>query len=193
MKKILLLSGLSLILLATPGCKKDKTTLTNRRVPPPPPPPPTNTAPYVGIGDNLEKFPFSKIELFSWAYDEQEDSLSYSWAKVSGPESYRIENTDMPSTLISNLVNGKYKFEIAAKDASGLVGRDRTAMKVREGTTVSTSLSHSPVHSLTHSLSRLDLMAKAHKAATVARRSEGGEEKAGRGVRAWECKKETQE
>ena len=137
MKKVFLLWGLALILFAGQSCNKDNTVIrppidppAGTPIPPPPPPPPTNTAPYVGIGDNLVKFPFSKIQLHSGAYDEQGDSLSFTWYKINGPESYRIETKDLPSTLISNLVNGDYEFVLEAKDSMGLVGKDTISINV---------------------------------------------------------------
>lgn len=123
--------GLSLILLVTPGCNKENTIPTARRIPPPPPPPPpSNTAPTVWVGDDLVKFPFSKIELISSFYDNEDNTASFTWTKISGPESYKIENKDLPTTLISNLVNGNYEFEFAAKDSLGLVGKDTISIHV---------------------------------------------------------------
>ena len=138
MKKVFLLWGLSLILFAGQSCNKDNTVIRppidppagTPIPPPPPPPPPVNTAPYVEVGENLVKFPFSKVTLSSLAYDEQGDSIGFTWTKISGPESYRIETKDLPSTLISNLVNGDYAFALEAKDSMGLVGKDTISINV---------------------------------------------------------------
>ncbi len=76
------------------------------------------------------KFPFSKRELTSSFYDEQDNTASFIWTKISGPESYKIENYDSSITLIINLLNGTYEFEFAAKDSLGLVGKDTISIHV---------------------------------------------------------------
>lgn len=56
--------------------------------------------------------------------------VSYYWRKVSGPASCVIETPDSINTLVAGLEQGDYQFEFAAKNSSGLVGRDTVSVYV---------------------------------------------------------------
>jgi len=50
--------------------------------------------------------------------------LSYSWRKILGPQIYNIVSPNSASTLINNLVEGIYQFELTVTDNNGATGKD---------------------------------------------------------------------
>lgn len=50
--------------------------------------------------------------------------LSYSWRKILGPQIYNIVSPNSASTLINNLVEGIYEFELTVTDNNGATGKD---------------------------------------------------------------------
>jgi hypothetical protein len=121
-----------IILLFTTGCEKEKVVTTNipppaiqPPTPPPTPPPITNTAPRANAGQTkYVAFPADSIFLKGSAYDKENNVASYVWKKVSGPESFNIENPAYLETKVRNLKVGEYAFELTVIDSLGLQGRD---------------------------------------------------------------------
>ena len=127
MKRLILLWA-ALIILAFPQCKKD--ALKPESYIPPGPPPEFNSPPRVWLGENILDFPFTKILIDGVVSDPDYDIRNYHWRKISGPDFYNIEDDDSASTVISNLVNGNYEFELEVKDSKGLVGKDIVMVSV---------------------------------------------------------------
>jgi len=50
--------------------------------------------------------------------------IAYSWRKISGPQVYNITSPNSSTTLISNLVEGIYEFELTVTDNNGAIGVD---------------------------------------------------------------------
>jgi hypothetical protein len=129
--RVMLVPAFMILLFAT-GCEKEKIVSTNipppaiqPPTPPPTPPPITNTAPRANAGQTkYVAFPADSIFLKGSAYDKENNVASYVWKKVSGPESFNIENPAYLETKVRNLKVGEYAFELTVIDSLGLQGRD---------------------------------------------------------------------
>lgn len=67
----------------------------------------------------------SSVLLAAWgSYDPEGLPLTYSWRKVSGPDSYEMLYGNSATPVISQLVNGIYGFELMVTDAGGASATD---------------------------------------------------------------------
>ena len=57
-------------------------------------------------------------------------SRSYLWTKIAGPASVTIANANAATTLVSNLTEGIYQFELKVTDAGGLFSKDTVQVTV---------------------------------------------------------------
>jgi hypothetical protein len=64
--------------------------------------------------------------------DPDNNITSYKWTKSTGPSSFKIVNADAAQTLVENLVQGIYQFELKVKDAEGLFSKDTMTISGRE-------------------------------------------------------------
>lgn len=62
--------------------------------------------------------------------DPDGNPLTYLWTKVSGPLSYIIASSTQARTLVSNLVSGKYVFNVRVSDNLGLFSNDTMTVEV---------------------------------------------------------------
>ncbi len=60
----------------------------------------------------------------------QSKTLKYEWTKISGPSQYKIESPNSAVTKISNVVAGKYQFELKVTGSNGLFARDTMVLTV---------------------------------------------------------------
>jgi hypothetical protein len=113
---------ITLISLGNTGCKKD-----------PPENSRSNTAPiaYAG-GDVFVWSPLSESELNGSYSDYENDVKEVSWAKISGPNSYVLENKNSPHTKISGLEKGVYEFELTVTDKMNLYDKDTVVVTAGE-------------------------------------------------------------
>ena len=102
------------------SCKKDKlissfVTTT-----------PNNHMPVANAGaDQIITLPIDSATLDgSLSTDPDNNISSYLWTKIDGPSSFNIENTPAVKTIVKNLVQGNYKFELKITDAGGLFSKD---------------------------------------------------------------------
>jgi hypothetical protein len=56
--------------------------------------------------------------------------ITYNWIKISGPQSHNIASPNAATTLISNLVNGVYEFELTVTDNNGAIDKDTVMIQV---------------------------------------------------------------
>jgi hypothetical protein len=92
-----------------------------------------NTAPRADAGADIAiKFPLNEIFIGGSAYDKEDNIKSFSWAKISGPNSYWIENKDSLNIRVSMLEIGSYQFELTVMDSMGLYGKDTIELIVEE-------------------------------------------------------------
>ena len=63
--------------------------------------------------------------------DPDNNIVSYSWTKISGPASFNITNNTAEQTQVNNLIEGIYQFELKVTDAGGLSDKDTVQIEVR--------------------------------------------------------------
>jgi hypothetical protein len=98
-----------MILVFAAGCKKETIQ---------------NTAPEANAGQyKYIATPADTVVLKGHANDKENNVVSYSWRKVSGPAAIVIENPNSLETKVRNLEVGEYEFELTVIDSYGLQGR----------------------------------------------------------------------
>ena len=99
--------------------------------PPPPPSLPFNTAPRASAGsDKMVFLPASICLFYAWASDSENNISTIAWEKISGPNSFLIENPSLLSPQIKNLVQGVYQFKLKVTDLYGLFIQDTVIVTV---------------------------------------------------------------
>ncbi len=99
-------------------------------------PPPANQAPTANAGGNISiTLPLNSLTLTGNGTDADGTIASYQWTKVSGPATYTIASPGSAQTLVSNLVEGIYQFELRVTDNQGAVGRATITVTVNAATT----------------------------------------------------------
>jgi len=93
---------------------------------------PGNQPPVACAGaDQVITLPINTVNLHgSCSADPDNNITSYSWTKISGPASFNITNASAVQTLVNNLVQGVYQFELKVTDAGGLFSKDTMQLKV---------------------------------------------------------------
>ena len=66
----------------------------------------------------------------SCSTDPDNNITSYLWTKIGGPASLTIANANVVTTLVSNLTEGIYQFELKVIDAGGLFSKDTVQVTV---------------------------------------------------------------
>src|SRR5205085_2172569 len=56
--------------------------------------------------------------------DADGNITNYMWIKISGPSSFNIVSAASSSTIIENLIEGTYGFELQVKDNDGALSKD---------------------------------------------------------------------
>jgi hypothetical protein len=119
---------LGLLISVAGGCNETTGPTQTVIVPPPP------LIPQVSAGlDAWVPLPVNFVVLSGWASDARHVE-SYSWKKVSGPDSYSIESPGSLRTTVADLEKGTYEFELTVvyRDPSGdaLIAKDRVIIVV---------------------------------------------------------------
>lgn len=93
---------------------------------------PGNQAPIaIAFYDSLNSQPpGSKFVTAKYSTDADGSILSYHWRKITGPGTPIIIDPSSFQTVITNLVNGLYTFELTVTDNDGLTGRDTVVVRV---------------------------------------------------------------
>ena len=90
-----------------------------------------NAAPVANAGtDKAITLPVNTITLTGSGTVTNSSISSYAWTKISGPTSGTIVTGNAATTVINNLVQGMYKFQLAVTANSGLTGRDTVQVTV---------------------------------------------------------------
>lgn len=117
------------------SCKKDNGQTT---VPPPPNPPPSvNRPPIARAGADLSfTLPSCgdriNAELDgSGSTDPDNDIISYSWRKISGPGLPPMKNSTLAKALVEYVRVGDYAFELTVTDAKYLASKDTMLISVK--------------------------------------------------------------
>jgi len=138
---ILLLLAISIV-FANTGCEKDP---LDRPVPADPSDTslsipdtsiisiPANTAPNANAGaDRIVEFRANETFLSGSVSHWENDLKEFIWTKVSGPDSYTLENKNAMRTRLSGMEKGIYQFEFTVIDSSGLYDKDTMMVIVGE-------------------------------------------------------------
>ncbi len=124
---------ITMIMAINVGCKKESTVLRPGDPDTPVIPIQENTAPVVYAGGDLFAWPLlNEVELNGYASDNENNISVVSWAKISGPNSYKFENKDSLQTKISGLEAGTYQFELTVTDKMNLYDQDTMVVNVGE-------------------------------------------------------------
>ena len=90
-----------------------------------------NQIPSVNAGqDQSITLPINTVTLSGSAVDSDGTISSYLWNKVGGPAQFTIATSGQPQTLVNNLVQGVYQFELKATDNQGASKTDTVAITV---------------------------------------------------------------
>jgi hypothetical protein len=91
-----------------------------------------NRPPVADAGqDQTIILPASSVTLNGSRSSDPDNNISgYQWTKIAGPSSFVIVNANSIQTLVNNLVQGVYQFELKVTDAGGLSGRDTVQVTV---------------------------------------------------------------
>jgi len=66
--------------------------------------------------------PTTSVNLSGSGNDPDGTIVSYQWTKISGPSEYNIVNPSTPSTGVSNLLQGVYRFQLMVTDNNSAIG-----------------------------------------------------------------------
>ncbi|MEO8110612.1 MAG: Ig-like domain-containing protein [Ginsengibacter sp.] len=90
-----------------------------------------NITPVVDAGsDQMLVLPKNRAVLDGAAGDPDGSVVSYLWKEIAGPPSASIGNANSASTVVSNLTQGDYLFELSVTDDLGGVGKDTVQITV---------------------------------------------------------------
>ncbi len=86
-------------------------------------PPPQNQVPIANAGPNSTiTLPINYVTLSGSGSDADGTIASYNWTKVSGPSQFTIVSPTQAQTVINNLVQGTYQFQLKVNDNLGAIG-----------------------------------------------------------------------
>ncbi len=68
------------------------------------------------------------------SYDVDGTITSYQWSYVSGPSTYNILTPDSANTVVSNLKEGTYQFELAVSDEDSAIDKKTVTIIVKKST-----------------------------------------------------------
>jgi predicted esterase len=96
------------------------------------PPPPPNVDPVADAGSDIViTLPVNQATLHGDGSVDADGTITkYSWKKIGGPASFNIVTPNSNSTIIENLVEGTYKFQLTVKDNDGALSNDTVTITV---------------------------------------------------------------
>jgi len=90
-----------------------------------------NKAPEASAGSDLQTMlPMDTITLSGNGSDDDGTIASYKWEKISGPSQYSIVSPSKSRTLVRNLKEGIYEFELTVTDNAGAFAKDTVELAV---------------------------------------------------------------
>ena len=96
---------------------------------------PINQPPAVNAGLNQNiTLPANSVTLNGSGTDPDGSIAAYQWTKIAGPATFTIVSPAQASTVINNLVQGVYQFELKVTDNNGAFGRDTVIITVNSAT-----------------------------------------------------------
>ena len=104
-----------------------------------------NIAPTANAGkDQTITLPENSLQLSGSGSDAHGTIVAFGWTKVSGPSSFSLINSSSAIASVSNLVEGKYKFQLEVTDDKGATGKDTVQIIVNAATSTTTSVNKAP-------------------------------------------------
>ena len=102
--------------------------------------PPANQAPTANAGtDRSITLPTSSLTLTGTGTDPDGTIAGYQWTKLSGPTQFTIVSSAQAQTIVNNLVQGVYSFQLRVTDNSGATATDLIMVTVNTATTPPTN------------------------------------------------------
>lgn len=93
-----------------------------------------NKPPIANAGDNqiihFEESTFGEMQLNGSGTDADGIVVGYLWSQVEGPNKAKILNEGSASTVVSELINGRYVFQLMVVDNDGATGIDTIGVTV---------------------------------------------------------------
>ena len=90
----------------------------------------SNQAPIANAGNDITiKLPSNSVTINGTGIDNDGTITSYSWQKTSGPNA-SLSNTNNPSLIVSNMVEGVYVFRLTVTDNESATGSDEVRVTV---------------------------------------------------------------
>ncbi|MBC7829276.1 MAG: hypothetical protein H7122_16125 [Chitinophagaceae bacterium] len=87
----------------------------------------------IAFYDSLSNQPIGS-KLLTGKYSADDDTIvSYAWGQIDGPSIAHITAPGSMETIVSNLLNGIYSFELIVTDKVGLTGKDSVRVTVVDG------------------------------------------------------------
>lgn len=92
----------------------------------------SNQPPVADAGPDQNFFlPVNSVTLNGSGSDPDGSITSYQWAKISGPSQYNIVSPGQAQTVVNNLAEGVYQFELTVTDDKGATGKDVVTVTVK--------------------------------------------------------------
>jgi len=90
-----------------------------------------NQSPTAKAGSDLQiSLPTDTATLTGTGTDPDGTIASYKWTRISGPAQSTLASPSKANTLISNLAEGAYQFELTVTDNSGAIAKDTVEVTV---------------------------------------------------------------
>ena len=125
----------------------------------------TNHPPIANAGaDQSFTLPTNSVNLDGSASSDPENNITaYLWTKIYGPTTFNIINANTVQTLLTNLTEGVYQFELKVTDAGGLFSRDTIQLIVKPATNSNCILSQVMIGSLSIQRSPVNILEGGNK------------------------------
>lgn len=92
-----------------------------------------NQVPVAKAGaDQKITLPVNSVNLNGVGFDPDGTVVSYQWLQISGPSSGNIVSPGSSSTIINNLIQGLYEYQLTVTDDLGAVGLDTVQVTVND-------------------------------------------------------------
>ena len=80
------------------------------------------------------------------------NSVKYFWSKISGPNTGTIESSNLKITLLNNLSDGVYKYELLVTDNNGAIGKDTVQIIVDEKAIITNEIEEINIFSIINNI-----------------------------------------